>query len=99
MRKQHSARFKFQIALAAIKGDLTIEEICQENEVAASSVHKWKKQLLESGAEAFNKDKKGNSKGASKDKKIAKLYEKIGRLTVERDFLKKNWEQCESQDG
>lgn len=97
MRKKYSSGFKFRVALSATKNDRTITQICQEYEVAPSLVHKWKQQLLTFGAEAFDKAKNGSTKKANSDKKTAKLYEKIGQLTIERDFLKKNWGKFEEQ--
>jgi len=97
MRKKHSDEFKFRVSLAAIKGDLTIVELSQKYEISASLVHKWKQRLLASGAEAFKKDKKASIKEQTKDRKISKLYEKIGQLTIERDFLKKSWEDYEDR--
>lgn len=92
-RKQHSPGFKFRVALDAIKGDKTISDICQEYEIAQSLVHKWKKALLAHGADVFAKSTQSNqSKADLKDKKIQTLYQKVGQLTVERDFLKKSWD-------
>lgn len=90
-RKRHSAKFKFKVALAALKGDATIADICQTYEIAASQVHKWKKDLLDHGVDIFDKDKPKKAK-QDQTKKIEKLYEKIGELIVDRDFLKKSWE-------
>lgn len=100
-RKKHSAAFKFKVALAAIKGDRTITTICQDFEIAPSLVHKWKKELLENGSELFDgpaklaKEKKSE---ADKDRKIRQLYEKVGQLTIDRDFLKKNWDKYQSEN-
>jgi len=96
-RKRHSASFKFQVALAAAKGEKTIAEICQDFEVAPSLVHKWKKELLERGADMFDEKRGPKVKMDEQDKKIQKLHEKVGQLSMERDFLKKNWEKY--QDG
>jgi transposase len=92
-RKTHNSAFKFRVAMAAAKSDKTISAICQQFEVAPSLVHKWKKELLENGTDIFDGVKKASKAKKSdqdKDKKISKLYEKVGRLTVDRDFLKKN---------
>lgn len=89
-KNKWSATEKFKIALLAIKGDETIEAICQKHHVAASQVYAWKKQLMEQGAELFGKAPKLIDT-TELDKKASKLYEKIGQLTVERDFLKKAW--------
>jgi transposase len=57
-------------------------------------VHAWRKQLLEQGANLFAKGEKAErSTTAELERKQSKLYEKIGQLTVERDFLKKSWEK------
>ena len=54
-------------------------------------MHNWKKQLLEQGANVFTKnDKAAKAKAVEQERKQNKLYEKIGQLTVERDFLKKS---------
>lgn len=98
MRKRYSPDFKFRVALTAIKNDQTITQICQEYEVTPSLVHKWKQQLLAYGVEAFNKDKNGKAQDSNQENKIAKLYEKIGQLTIERDFLKKTWEKYKGQN-
>lgn len=91
-KKKWSAAAKFEIALLALKGETTLNEICKRYEVAPSQVHVWKKQLLEQGANVFAKnDKKVVSATAVLERKQSKLYEKIGQLTVERDFLKKSW--------
>ena len=89
--KKWSSKEKLEIAILTLKGELTINEICQRYQVAASQVHAWKKQLLEQGAELFEKSGKSKKKkGASDHERVQReLYEKIGQLTVERDFLKK----------
>ena len=100
-RKKYSATFKFKVALAAAKGDQTISDICQHFEIAASLVHKWKKELLENGVELFESSSKSNRQKkleSDKDKKIRRLYEKVGQLTVDRDFLKKSWEKYQEED-
>ena len=91
-KKKWSASVKFEIALLAIKGDSTISEICNRYGVAPSQVHIWKKQLLEQGATLFAKgDKVTGSVTAELERNQSKLFEKIGQLTIERDFLKKSW--------
>lgn len=84
---------KLKIGLLALKGDMSINDICQQYQVAPSLVHAWRKQILDEGAILF--DKPGKSKGkkaASSNAHVqSQLYEKIGQLTVERDFLKKAW--------
>ncbi len=93
-KKKWSSAAKFEIALLAIKSEATINEICKRYEVAPSQVYAWKKQLLEAGAALFAKNEKAERTAAAElERKQSKLYEKIGQLTVERDFLKKSWEK------
>lgn len=93
-KKKWSASAKFEIALLALRNEMTLNELCTRYQVAPSLVHKWKKQLVEQGAELFAKsDKAEASDKAELERKQAKLYEKIGQLTVERDFLKKSWKK------
>ena len=93
--KQWSATAKFEIILQALKGDCPINEVCVRYQVAPSQVHAWKKQFLEQGQEVFAKKhgKAANKAVAKYEQKQRKLYETIGQLTVERDFLKKSWEK------
>lgn len=98
-KKKWSASAKLKIALEAYKNETTITDICQRYQVAPSQVHAWKKQLLEEGAQMFDKTtKKLQKKTAERDEQTQRqLYEKIGELTVERDFLKKNWEKFQEK--
>lgn len=88
-KQPRSASFKLKVALAALSGKETIVEICQHYKVSESLVHKWKKQLLEHGASIFNQGN-ASAKEKKKEKELSRLYEKLGQLTVERDFLKKS---------
>lgn len=90
-RKKWSSSAKFEIALLAVKGETTLNEICRRYSVAPCQVHAWKKQLLDQGAQLFGKAEKPAAVAADAERKQSVLYEKIGQLTVERDFLKKAW--------
>jgi putative transposase len=86
-RKTHSATFKAQVALAALKGDKTVAELAGQHQVHPTLIHTWKKQLL-AGAEAVFAN---GAKAANEDAEAvqAQLYEEIGRLKVELDWVKK----------
>ncbi len=100
-KKKWSASEKFEIVMLAIKGERTLSEICKRYAVAPSQVHAWKKQLMEQGANVFAGGGKGKTQSTTTDleRQQNQLYEKIGRLTVERDFLKKSWEKLPGNGG
>ena len=86
-RRRHSAAFKFKVALVAAKGTQTLSELASEYQLHPNQISTWKRQLLESGATVFNPGR-GNSeqKHAARE---AELYEQIGRLKMELEWLKK----------
>ncbi len=83
LRRNHSPAFKAKVALAAIKGDLTVAQLAQKHDVHANQISQWKAQLLERSGELF--DNGGQSKEPSVD--VKSLHAKIGELTLENDFL------------
>lgn len=86
-RRQFTARIKFQVALEALKGAQTVNEIAGHYEVHPTQVKQWKKQLQEEGAEIFNE--KASKAERTQAEKESELYEQIGRLQVELAWLKK----------
>ena len=85
-RKSHTAAFKAQVALAAVKGDKTVNELAAQFGVHPTPIHGWKKQLL-AGAEAVFAG--GAQAALPGDDKTPELFEQIGRLKVELDWVKK----------
>ena len=85
-RKQHTAAFKAQVALAAVKGDRTINELAGRYGVHPTLIHGWKKHLL-AGAEAVFAS--GAKASGPTDDHQAELYEQIGRLKMDLEWLKK----------
>jgi transposase-like protein len=86
-RKKHSAEFKAKIALEAIKGLKTINEIASEAEVHPTQVTLWKKQLIEEIPTLFTNGR--GQKEKSQEDLTALLYQQIGQLKVELDWIKK----------
>ena len=86
-RKSHTAAVKAQVALAAVKGDKTISELASLHGVHPTLIHTWKKQLLDNAEEIFQSGAKTSS--AEHEALQAQLYEQIGRLKTELDWLKK----------
>jgi len=82
VRKKYSKELKAQIALDAIKGQKTIAELASEYGVHANQISIWKKQLLDATPAAF-------SNGKDKDAERDHLYQKVGQLQIEVDWLKK----------
>jgi transposase len=86
-RKSHTAAFKAQVALAAVKGDKTVGELASLHGVHPTLIHAWKKQLVSNAEELFQNGAK--SSNAEQETVQAQLYEQIGRLKTELDWLKK----------
>ena len=86
-RKSHSAAFKAQVALAAMKGDKTVNELASLHGVHPTMIHAWKKQLVSNAEELFQTGARPSS--AEHEALEAQLYEQIGRLKTELDWLKK----------
>ena len=87
-RKNFSGDFKAKVALEAIQGVKTLNEIGQEFGVHPVQVSKWKKELQEQASSLF--DAKRGPKPVEPTADPEKLYTEIGRLKVELDWLKKN---------
>ncbi len=89
-RKKHSPEFKAKVALAAVREDGTVAELSSRFGVHSSQIHAWKKTLLEGTASLFAHTKAlVNGGETAAEAQLAPLYEKIGQLTVERDFFRK----------
>ena len=86
-RKRYTKEFKARVALDAVKGQKTVNELASEYGVHATQINTWKKQLVEALPEVFNgkQARQEEAYEAEKDR----LYQQIGKLQVEVDWLKK----------
>ena len=80
-RRSHSPAFKAKVALAALREDKTMAELCKEFELHPTQINDWKRQLLERAADLFG------SGTAPEPVDLAPLHAKIGQLALENDFL------------
>ncbi len=91
-RKRHEPEFKARVALEALKGEKTIQQIAKEYEIHAVQVSDWKKAMLERMPEIFSSGRK-KSPEEQYEREKAQLHAKIGQQAVEIDFLTKKSKQ------
>jgi putative transposase len=86
-RKRRSAQFKFKVALEAARGTKTLSELSSEYEVHPSQISEWKSRLLKDGTSVFSTTTARQQR--DQETLQAGLYEQIGRLKMELEWLKK----------
>lgn len=84
-RRNHSPEFKFRTALEASKEQKTISQLASELNIHPNQISNWKKHLLENGKTVFQ----SNGKHEGQTTQESELYEQIGRLKMELEWLKK----------
>lgn len=85
--KQYTAQEKAKVAMEALKGDLTMAQISSQYGVHATQINRWKKEAVDAMVLGFTT--KPKAEDTSQTELVCQLYQQIGQLTVERDWLKK----------
>ena len=88
-RRKFSSEFKAKVALESVRGAKTLTELSQEYKVHPNAISNWRKQLLENLPEIF--DSKRGPKPRETEELTDRLYQQIGKLQVELEWLKKKF--------
>jgi transposase-like protein len=88
-RRKHSAEFKARVAMEAIKGAKTVQQIAAENELHPTQVTQWKMQMLEAAPGVFARKGERDHEQDQKEREKERLERKVGQLAVEVDWLQK----------
>jgi transposase-like protein len=86
-RRRFSGEFKSKVAVEAIKGQRTVAELAGQYQVHPNQITQWKKQLLDGAAQVFSH--RPDADRQHQDELTAKLYQQIGQMKVELDWLQK----------
>jgi transposase len=92
-RRRHDSTFKSRVALEALKGQKTVQQIAADYEIHPVQVSEWKKILIEKLPEAFEGRKGGGQGNSDFESERSELHAKIGELTVKLDFAIKKSRQ------
>ena len=92
-RRHLTAEFKARIAAEAFKGEKSIQQIAQENDIAPSQVSTWKKDLEDHMASIFERKNAADQSAEKQERRTSHLERKIGQLIIEKEFLEKKCEQ------
>ena len=88
-RKQYSPKFKAKLAMEAIRGERPLSQLASQYHVHPVRISQWRKTAVEQMPDLFVDGRKNKRAGAGEDVEKDTLYEEIGRLKVELDWLKK----------
>lgn len=84
-RRRFTSEFKARVALEALRGDKTVQEIASKHKVHPNQVSTWKRQAMDGLSKVFSNG--ADREHQDHESEIRDLHAKIGQLTVERDFL------------
>ena len=92
-RKVHTAGFKAKVALAAVRELETVSQLASLHGVHPTQIHQWKRQLLDGAEGVFSTGSGPTRSRVEEERAAAELYEQIGRLKMELEWLKKKAER------
>lgn len=95
-RKRYSPQFKLQVALEALQEKEPVSVLAQKHSIHPTQITQWKKQLKEKLKDFFTT---GKPNAAADEKLTDQLYQKIGRLEMDLDWLKKKYERYQQKNG
>jgi len=87
-RRKFTSEFKTRVEIEALKERYTLSELAKKFDLHPNQISKWKQEFLENASIVFEQKRKKKEQEPQVD--IDKLYNKIGQLEMEKDFLKKN---------
>ena len=90
-KKSYSPAFKTRVVKEILKQEKTVSQICSEYKIHPTQAHEWRKKGIIQMQEGFENPLKKDSRAAEQEELIADLYNKIGQLTVELEWLKKKF--------
>ena len=93
-RKQHSAPLKAKVAIAAVREQKTISQLASEHGVHSTQIYQWKRRVIEGAAELFEPGR-ARLKEEEFRRRESELFEEIGRLKMELEWLKKKCAQLD----
>jgi transposase len=88
-RKQYSAAFKAQVVLECLRETKTISQLASEHNLHPNLINKWKQAALTSLPQIYERDHRGAVERQAQEQKMDELYQEIGRLTTQLNWLKK----------
>lgn len=98
MRKTYDKAFKAKVALEALRGEKTIQELAQIHGVHPQLITNWKKQLIDNAAELFERPGKVSEEEQAAERERDMMLKELGQMTIENQFLKKKYRQLYGHD-
>ena len=98
MRKKFNKQFKAQVALEAVKEELTLQELAEKYQVHPNQISVWKRKLLEQSSTLFERKNKKDEEYNELKKEKEELFRQLGEMRYENEWLKKKYTQLYGKD-